>query len=203
LFWGVVILPLFAFVWENTTKLGKCFLVILLCWQLSVVGRTLPADYFHRSVQDYNFFGQSTSTLNENRSRTFTLIELGNWQPTPQIISGDAAAVIQYWRGSRREYDLTVKTDTTVVEPTMNFLGWQTHANGNLVSYVDSDVIGGRVAYTLAPGQYHLKSEFTQWTPARVIGNSVSLLTSIGCSIWLVWQLYQLYQHYHLKLKTL
>jgi hypothetical protein len=194
LFWGVLILPLFAFVWEEAHGAIKLFLMCILIGQLISLSRVTSVDYFHRQIEDYNFFAQSTSTMNENRSRTFTFTDLGGWQPTPQMLDGDAEISVQYWRGSRRAYDLTVHSAVTVVEPTMNFIGWQTKANGQLVNYLNSDQIGGRIAYHLPVGEYHIQTEFTQWTWPRIIGNGVGIVTSLCILGWICFSRYKYVQ---------
>ncbi len=184
LFWGVLILPVFGLCWEETSKFAKGILMLLLIWQTISLARVVPVDYFHRQIQDYNYFSQSTSTLNENRAKTFTYLNIGDWQPAPQVLSGEAQIQVGVWRGSRREYDLNVLKQSTLVEPTMNFLGWQTKANGSLIPYVDSAEISGRIAYSLPPGKYHIQSMFTQWTWARVLGNTISSLTVFLILLW-------------------
>jgi hypothetical protein len=185
MFWGVLTIPVFALCWEGTSKLGKFILGVCFIWQIIILSRIIPVDYFHRQVQDYNYFPQSTSTLNENRSKTFTYLDIGDWQPSPQVFSGDAQIVVQSWRGSRRQYDLTVQKNSTIVEPTMYFLGWQTQANNQTVTYVNSPEIGGRIAYTLPPGKYHIKSVFTQWTWSRIVGNTTSVVMAFLILLWM------------------
>lgn len=191
LFWGVIAIPVFAFTWEACGKYGRFLLAIIFIWQVLAFSRTTAVDYFHRQVEDYNFFAQSTSTLNENRTRSFTFTNIGIWQPAPQVLSGSAQFAVASWRGSRREYDLTVEKEAVIIEPTMNFLGWQTRANGNLLSYIDSPEIGGRIAYNLPAGQYHVKTEFTQWTWPRVVGNSTSIFAAVLLGSWLLIAHYQ------------
>ena len=77
---------------------------------------------------------------------------------------------------------------STIVEPTMRYLGWQTKVrsitdsgkNQHDITYTDSDNIQGRIAYKLVPGLYEVTTSFTQWTPARMVGNAISSLSLLG-----------------------
>lgn len=191
MFWGVIILPLFGFTWEKTSRLGRILLIIFLIGQLIVISRVKAVDYFHRQIVDYNFFSQSTSTLNENRTKAFTFTDIGLWQPAPQVLAGKAKVSVQFWQGSQRAYDLDIQEDALVVEPTMLFLGWQTTANGKLIKYIDSNQVDGRLAYQLPTGKYHIQSAFTQQTWSRMLGNSVTLITALAILSWLTISIYK------------
>jgi len=179
LFWGVLSIPLVALTWEKLPRLGKSIILLLLIWQLIALTRLKAVDYFHHDLTDYIFFSQSTSTLNENRAQTFTYLNLGDWQPAPHLLTGSGQITVQAWRGSNRSYTLQLQTQSLIVEPTMNFLGWQTTANGQRVKYLNSDEIGGRIAYSLPAGSYQVHSQFTQWTWPRMIGNGASTTISV------------------------
>ena len=69
----------------------------------------------------------------------------------------------------------------------MYFAGWQTTGDFNgeqkQLTYVDNEQIQGRIGYKLeAAGTYELRSEFTQRTWPRMVGNAVSVV-SIVCFI--------------------
>lgn len=181
LFVSVLVLPLAASVWKN--KKLKPLLLFIVLIQLISLSRLKPVDQFHYQKIFYETFPQTTSTQNENLSKTFKYLDFGNWQPSAEILDGDGEVKINYWSGSKREYQLKLTTSTTIVEPTMNYLGWKTWANKNRVEYVDSEKIAGRIAYKLEPGDYIVKTKFTQQTPARIAGNLISLTTLIICLV--------------------
>jgi hypothetical protein len=185
LFWQVIIIPVTAFIFSELSRVGKMILICLLVWQLIAFSRIFPADYFHRDLRDYDYFSESTSTLNENRVRAFTFQDLKDWQPSPLILHGNGQATVEYWKGSDRQYTVHANSDVLVVEPTMNFLGWQTVVNGKKVSYTDSDEIGGRIAYHLSSGDYQVRTRFTQWTAPRIIGNTASVVVIVFLFAWL------------------
>ncbi len=182
LFLAVFILPLSANFFAKFKKFLPLIYFLLLL-QLVNLFKLKPADYFHQNNIDYDAFSQSTSTLNENRVKNFTYTNFADWQPTAKILKGNGEIKIKYWQGSKREYFLKLSTDSIIVEPTMNFLGWQTWANQKKVKFYSDealrDKIAGRLAYRLPAGEYQIVSKFTQQTPARIIGNSLFIVASI------------------------
>jgi hypothetical protein len=185
LFLQILLLPVTAYVFQHLRSVWKFFLIGVLLLQFGQVLHLRPADYFHHDVVDYDFFAQSTSTSNENRSKTFTYNNIADWKPTPLIFQGKGEAQVQYWRGSRRRYTLQLTEESVIIEPTMNFPGWITYVHDEQgkrfsVPYIDSESIGGRLAYILPAGTYQVQSTFTQWTWPRVVGNTVSAGTALG-----------------------
>ena len=167
------------------------FLVVVLA-QLLVVLNASPFEYFHLKKIDYELFPESTSTQNENRSVSFSYTNIGNWQPSPTVVDGQAEIKVKYWTGSKRSYTAVVKKTALVIEPTMRFLGWQTkirpidQKNYQDVNYVDDDRVQGRIAYRLPPGEWEVVSVFTQKTWSRAVGNLaflVTLVTIVGISL--------------------
>ncbi|NCN82810.1 MAG: hypothetical protein GW947_02475 [Candidatus Pacebacteria bacterium] len=181
LFTVTLLLPSLVFL-LGQSKLILRLLVVLLLFQVISLLRLSPIDYFHKTNLDYAVFSQSTSTQNENRTKEFTYADIGDWQPRPTLLQPDAGIItVQSWNGSKRKYTLLLTTETTIIEPTMNFPGWETtvlqDGVNKTVSYIHNDVSAGRIAYELPAGSYQVMTLFTQNTPARLIGNAVSLIS--------------------------
>ncbi len=151
--------------------------VVMFYWLF--VTSISPLEYLHNPNQYYDSFPLSTSTQNENKSQSFTFIEIGDNPRQPIIFEGSGEVSNVVWNGSSRSYQLNTFEQTTVVEPTMNFPGWETRSNQQKIAYVDSPEIGGRVAYVLPKGSYQITTRFTQRTPARRVGNMVSLIAVV------------------------
>jgi hypothetical protein len=186
LFFIVFTAPLIALVWQFS-KGFKTLLILLFVIQLLAVWHLQPADRLHKNIVDYDLFPQSTSTLNENLTHEFTYLDIGDWAPEPRVLTGEANFTVEHWTGSSRRYQLSVKQEALIVEPTMNFAGWQTRANGTLVEYTANEQTQGRLAYQLAPGEYQIKTRFTQQTWPRIVGNIVSGLSLLIWG-WLIWR---------------
>lgn len=195
LFLSVVIIPLAALVFQASSKNIKRLLLALLIIQAISYSRAKPVDYFHKTNRDYDSFAQSTTTANENLPKSFTYNDIGDWKPGPSILDGEGSIKVNFWSGSERSYELELSESSTIVEPTMNFIGWETQVDGKKVSYINDEVIKGRIAYRLdlrderserserneriERSKFSVYSKFTQKTWPRVVGNSVSLATAV------------------------
>lgn len=186
-------LPLVAYIVDflwNRWRLAIYILLVFVVWQTL---STKPVDFFHKSMVDYDAFSQTTSTQNENLPRTFQYSEISTWQPGPQLTPQSAQPPqVTIWSGSKHIYSITVAEPTTVVEPTAYFLGWQTNIqqNNQMIETIPYDLTGaqGLIAYHLNPGSYEITTQFTQKTPARMIGNTISIVTFLACIIFFFWQ---------------
>jgi hypothetical protein len=179
-----------AFLTDGDRKWIKILFISALLVQLTVVARIRPVDYFHKQIVDYEAFSQTTSTQNENRSKTFTYDGFADWQPTPKLEPDSGSIEVSYWNGTSRSYRLKLLEESVVIEPTMYFLGWETWvkktgelANAKKITYILDNTTQGRIAYKLPDGEYVVKSTFTQNTLARILGNS---LFGLGLVIFLV-----------------
>jgi hypothetical protein len=143
----------------------------------------------------YLQFPQTTSTSHENLPKTFTLETIPSWKPEPQVATGSADIVVTAWTGRKHSFDAVVKERTLIFEPTLAFPGWQTKVSSlGLVNVqsrtytTDSYALAdskGLLAYWLEPGSYTITTEFTQFTPARLLSNTISLVAA-GITMFLV-----------------
>lgn len=192
----ILSLPLVVWLLESKNKTINKIIWLVIFIQLIVALSAQPNDYVTKQKYEYDLHGGTTSTQNENMPPAFRYLLIADWQPSPSVLAGDAQiAKVELWSGSQHLYRINVATTATIVEPTMNFLGWETRARSiigadstnSLVNYIDSDEIQGRIAYVLAPGIYQIETKFTQNTPARQIGNfalffTIAIMT--GIFVW-------------------
>lgn len=187
LFLSITVIPLFVIIMQSSKKWFLYLIYFLLSIQFISLWQQTPIDFFHKNKEDYIMFSQTTTTQNENMPKTFTFTDTHTWAPTPTILSGNGTSAIKYWSGSRRVYELTLSEKSTIVEPTMNFVGWQSRANSTLLDYINNEDIKGRIAYTLDAGTYTIETKFTEYTPARIIGDSTSIVTICAIVIYSIW----------------
>lgn len=188
LFFTVLVLPPALYAIKQIPKQLKYLVVLVVAIQVVQFSSLRAVDYFDRNTVDYEAFSQTTSTQNENMPKDFSFDNISEWQPSPSILEGDAETTVEEWSGSSRIYQVNAKTPSIIVEPTAFYPGWQTtisNGNGMRVDYVDNETIGGRIAYKLEPGEYSINTRFTQNTPARLIGNSITIIGIIYIS-WLL-----------------
>ncbi|MFZ5437851.1 MAG: hypothetical protein ACOZAK_02260 [Patescibacteria group bacterium] len=183
LFLIVLVLPLLAEL-VAYQRIFKYLLIVILGSQLLMVMRFQPADYLHKTTLDYDLFAQSTTTANENLPKTFTYQNIADWSAAPRVLQGQADYQVQHWTGTNRQYTLTVTAKALIVEPTMYFVGWQTELNDQLIDYAEPTETDGRIGYWLEPGDYQVKSQFTQRTWPRRLGNAVSIIAG-SIFLWL------------------
>jgi hypothetical protein len=167
-------------------------LLPLLVMQLISITRYSPADTFTKNNEDYEVFTMTTSTQNENMPRTFHYADIGDWQPTPTIISPTSEdsyyITVIAWNGSKRTYSIVNTEPVLVAEPTMYFPGWKTKITtgeeSKFISLQEStqeyeSELQGRIGFLLQPGNHTITTKFTQDTWPRTVGNTISALSFI------------------------
>lgn len=178
---------------SRSSRFVVVLLALLVGAQIIVMSRTKPVDYFSKTNLDYDLFAQSTTTANENLPKAFTYESFSaSWQPAPNVTPDSGNVIVDSWTGSRRLYQLTSTEEMLVIEPTMAFPGWRSEVlntdsgEKTVAEYQDDQEIAGRLAFRLPAGNYQVTTTFTQQTPARLLGNSISLLTLACLFAWLL-----------------
>ena len=187
------ILPLVLY-FSQRAKLGfKLILFLIILGQAVIVYQAKPLEYFRFDNLKYELWGESTSTLNENMPVGFKYLLIGDWQPSAKVLTNKGEIKVLSWTGSSRHYQLQLDQDSLIVEPTMNFLGWQTQVRPlnqtdkwQKVSYTNNDQVQGRIAYELSAGSWEVKTSFTQRTWARLVGNLVFLFSLVFILLYLI-----------------
>ena len=167
-------------VWQNIKqKRLKIILLGVLILQILSYSKIMPIGYDHFPNSYYDAFPESTTTSNENKPESFKYLLIGDWQPAPFIVDGEGTSDVAFWNGSKHIYSLELSSPAIIIEPVMQFAGWQTKVNGKIIEYYDSDDIQGRLAFKLPLGKYEVETKFTQNTWPRILGNWISLLTGL------------------------
>jgi uncharacterized membrane protein len=180
--------------WVYVSKISKLRPLVIAALIMVSVAISLPhakPQYRDiRSNETWFLSGETTSTLNENLPKQFNLMEAYSLADTvlkdTYIWTSDTAATptMRYWNGTSREYEIVMSAAGSVVEKTAFFPGWEVSANGKKVEVNNKDPWGvGLVHYQLEPGSYVIQSGFTQNTPWRMTGNTISLL-SVLTAVW-------------------
>lgn len=185
-----------VWIWAEGGRFARSLLVIGLAIQLGTAVAAQPADFFHRTNVDYDDYGQSTSSANENLTSEIHFENIADWNNQVAALNSAAEITIISWFGSHRRYQVRIFEKATIVEPTMAFPGWETtviddQGNKYQANHINNDQIAGRLAYELDPGSYTVESRFTQHTWARQIGNWVSLLAISGLVVIIAWEFFK------------
>lgn len=178
---------LWLFTYRAWARWAQVLLILLLVTQAVSTVRLSVTQFVNKANIEYELFGQSTTTKNENLPVSFRYLSIGDWQPRPKLAAGMGEVLVSKWSGSYRVYQLALQSEAVIIEPTMNFRGWESMVMENgvprMVEYIDNDEIAGRLAYRLSPGRYEVITRFTQNTWARLLGNTASLISGLVVSI--------------------
>lgn len=185
LLFSITFLPVSSFIFDQLKKFWQKMLWIFLFFQLIQLLTVRAIDYHSQAKVDYEAYPDTTSVNKENLPHTFVFKEFNNWQPSPEIITGQGTIEVEKWRGSVRSYRLNLNDTSLIIEPTAYFPGWQTKVKNidnqediwQMVDLIDDDLIAGRLAYRLDAGKYLVETRFTQNTWSRIVGNTLSILS--------------------------
>lgn len=176
LFLALMLLPLTALLFEKFNKFARFTFMLLLLLQIWQFWQLKPIDYRHQEKIDFDADSGTTSVNQENMPKSFKFAFYGEKEAPVFLIDGEGLVSLQSFFGTKREYQLKLDSNATIVESTAYFPGWETKVNGQKIGYIDNEAIAGRIAYSLPPGEYEVKSRFTQKTWSRLVSNSASIL---------------------------
>lgn len=176
LLYAVALLPLSAFLFTKLQRPWQIIFWMILLLQFWQLWQVKPIDYNHKNIIDYDADTSTTSVNQENMPKTFSFPFFGNKEAPVLMLTGQGTIEPHAIYGSKKYYSLNLSETSTIVESTAFFPGWETHANGQLLEYIDNEQIQGRIAYQLPAGAYEVESKFTQKTWQRLLGNSISLI---------------------------
>lgn len=180
-----------ALLWATHKKLLQGIIGVGILLHILYIPSWYWPIYTHFAPDYFLNYFQTSTVYDETKAKTFT-VEPGVLSPGTPEIRGAGTVETLKWRGTYRTYIVKATEVVTVVEPTMYFPGWKVWANGSeveLVTYETSPKLAqelkGQVAYTLPAGEWQIRSKMTQQTPARLVGNTITL-ASLGGMGWLI-----------------
>ncbi len=179
-----IVLSLFPaiFIYQKVQLFWQKIIVVVIFVQTFFLTSLKPADFFSKTNFDYEQSVISTTTQNETNATTFIYRDIGNNPRTPFFLNlpeSFANFKIEVYNGSYRKYQVVASSSAIVIEPTMNFFGWETKINGKKTNYLNNEIIAGRLAFEVPKGSWTIETKFTQKTISRLVGNFISLFTLI------------------------
>lgn len=182
-----------AFIFESLSQNWRIALILVLAWQIVALSRIPQADRVNHDILHYDQFPQTTTTSHENLPLTLELTVMPDYIPAPQITGSASSPTITKWNGSSHAFSLDVTERSFVTEPTVAFAGWQTIAKNTQTGEKDKleydlKTSQGLIGYWLEPGSYQITTRFTQFTPLRLLGNTLTVLGILASSGWLYTQ---------------
>jgi len=143
----------------------------------------LPNRFTHDDLY-YKTFSQTTTILDENRPKTLQIEPAGLASNAPLAEDG-VEVQRKTWNGSRHVYSVSATKQHEITEPTTYFPGWRTTIDGKQTT-IDQDKAKGLIHFTVPAGSHAVVTQFTQWTPSRIAGNTLSVLSLGLFAIFLI-----------------
>ncbi len=185
-FVGIALVPviyLAGFVWHHAPRvLIGIFIISLVLISRDRISWPIR-EYFHFSAEYYLQYTQTTTVWDEMRAKTWQIPVYVMSQNHPTISPPSDVRVLE-WTGTYHHYTINLDQPARITEPTMFFPGWKTSIGGRIIAYNISDH-EGQISFMLPAGSYEVRTQFTQDTPARLIGNMLSIICLAGTFGWL------------------
>ena len=162
-------------------------LLIIACITLSLVFAyrySIPQGYLNQPDIMYLEFPFSSSLNHEQLSRDFHYDKNSEYKQQLKDLAGYAHFDINTWKTAYHHYQVESTQSAHIVEHVMYFPGWKTFANDKPSDIIyDHPDYPGIITFKLPAGSHTIITKFTNDTPARRLGNSISLLTLITITL--------------------
>jgi len=99
-------------------------------------------------------------------------------------LRGISSFVELAWDTQKHLYQIDAPDDTEVLERTSYFPGWQVTVDGRKteIDYQKTEY-PGIITFKVPAGKHLIETKFTENTPARILGDSVSLVSLVALLI--------------------
>lgn len=135
-----------------------------------------PQSMFHFDDFYYREFPFDTSVLSENMPRWFQLNKNLNLTTKVFDIQGVASFRELEWKTQKHRYEIDGPRETLIIERTAYFPGWEVKVDGKPVKIdYEREDYPGLISFSVPSGRHSVESRFTEHTPARILGDSISL----------------------------
>lgn len=147
---------------------------------------SFPNEYWLTTGQTSSLSDENMP-INFNKGHAYSLLTTA-FADLPVYASPAATINVETWTGSYRRYRVEAAAATIVAERTAYFPGWETKVDG-VVKEISSDNPGfpGLISFEVPTGLHTIETRFTEKTPARTIGDWLTLVSLVGAGGWLAW----------------
>ncbi len=160
-------------------KLPKVSWLLVILNLVYITYLVKPAGWFDHDDHFYFEFPFNTSIMSANTPIWFNEIHnidlnIGKINDLNGISSFKELS----WKTDEHVYQINAARDTEVLERTMYFPGWEVEIDGSRaeIDYQKPDY-PGLITFKVPVGKHTIVSRFTENTPARILGNSVSIVS--------------------------
>lgn len=164
-----------AFVVHHRPKLGIFFALSAVIYGLLIAkpqgGFNWP-DHYYYLFPFTSTVGQEAMPVWFDEAKNSRLFDSGD------KVVGTANFNLSLWQTQTHVYQVTVDKDTVVFEKTAYFPGWELAVDGKPSAIIyDNKDYPGLIGYQLTAGTHNIETRFTEHTPARRLGDIISLIS--------------------------
>jgi len=157
-------------------------LAVVLAGLSLIYAQRLNKPFFWEKKNDmvYYDFLFTTSTRHENRPIWFNEENINNFRSRFNFKSGAVTIKELLWKTNEHIYQVEASEPTVVWEQTAYFPGWQAFIDGRRapILFKEKDY-PGVIGIQVPQGRHQVVTKFTQKTPIRIIGNSLTCLAFV------------------------
>jgi len=174
-----------AFLAKKTPKLSWLLVIISIIY-ISLLVK--PGGWFDHDDHFYFEFPFNTSIMGANTPKWFNethniFLDIGHINDLNGISTINEIS----WKTQKHVYDINAARDTEILERTTYFPGWEVTVDGQLATIdYQKPEYPGLITFKIPAGQHRIISRYTENTPARRIGDIVSLLSLAGLAIIII-----------------
>lgn len=170
-----------AWLTEHKPRLGISLAILAVIYGLVIAK---PQGGFNWQDDYYYLFPFNTTVGQEAMPIWFDEAKNSSLFDSIEKVYGADQVTIQSWRTKKHLYEVTAVKVGLVQEKTAYFPGWELKVDNQptQILYEDKEH-PGLIGYQLSPGTHSIETTFTDHTPARRIGNTISL---VSCGFFLL-----------------
>jgi len=156
-------------------KLGVCLVIGAVSYALLL---SKPGGWFHWDNYFHYEFPFNTSVLGENMPRWFEQEKNHTIEGKIFDLKGVASIRELEWKTQKHSYQIDSPMEAEIWERTAYFPGWEVYVDGEKteINYQHEDY-PGVITFSVPPGKHEIKTVLTENTPARRLGNALSLVS--------------------------
>ena len=162
-------------------KLPKLTWLLVILSLVYITNLVKPTGWFDHDDHFYFEFPFNTSIMSANTPIWFNenhniFLNIGHMNDLQGVSSFQEIS----WKTQEHVYQINATRDTEVLERTMYFPGWEVKVDGVKaeIDFQKPDY-PGLITFKVPAGKHTIISRFTENTPARALGNSISLLSLV------------------------
>jgi len=163
-------------------KLPKTTTVLVIGAFLYTAAIAKPGGWFDWDNYFYYEYPFTSSIMGLNMPKWFDLnknhtLKLGNMFDLRGVSSIKEIS----WKTQKHVYEIDAPQDTEILERTAYFPGWEVEVDGQPVTIdYQKTEYPGAITFKIPAGKHTIVTRFTENTPARRIGDAVSLVSVIA-----------------------